>query len=78
MARIEFDGKQIDVPEFALEKTMQEVLKVLRETGVRIERTGKVEKDLNNITKKASEQNKKADADMKKLGDQANKIQANF
>ena len=78
MARIEFDGKQIDVPEFALEKTMQEVLKVLRETGVRIERTGKVEKDLNNITKKASEQNKKADADMKKLGDQANKIQANI
>jgi hypothetical protein len=78
MARIEFDGKQIDVPEFALEKTMQEVLKVLRETGVRIERTGRVEKDLNNITKKASEQNKKADADMQKLGEQANKIQANI
>ena len=78
MARIEFDGKQIDVPEFALEKTMQEVLKVLRETGVRIERTGKVEKDLNNITKKAAAQNQKADADMKKASQQANKIQANI
>ena len=78
MARIEFDGKQIDVPEFALEKTMQEVLKVLRETGVRIERTGKVEKDLNNMTKKAAAQNQKADADLQKLGDQANKIQANI
>ena len=78
MARIEFDGKQIDVPEFALEKTMQEVLKVLRETGVRIERTGKVERDLNNITKKAAAQNQKADADMKKASQQANKIQANI
>ncbi len=78
MARIDFDGKQIDVPDFALEKTMQEVLKVLRETGVKIERTGRVEKDLNNITKKAAEQNKKADSKIEDIGKQANKIQANI
>ena len=34
MARIDFDGKQIDIPDFALEKTMQEVLRSLREEGV--------------------------------------------
>jgi len=78
MARIDFDGKQIDVPDFALEKTMQEVLKVLRETGVKIERTGRIEKDLNNITKKAADQNKKADDKASKQQDKQNTILGNI
>ena len=35
---IEVDGKRIEIPEFAYEKTMQEVLKVLKDTGVKIQR----------------------------------------
>ena len=42
MARIDFDGKQIDIPDFALEKTMQEVLRSLREEGVLVKQVSRV------------------------------------
>ena len=55
MARIDFDGKQIDIPDFALEKTMQEVLRSLREEGVLVKQSIKTEKDANKKIQKLTE-----------------------
>ena len=56
MARIDLpDGGQIDIPEFALEKTMQEVLRSLREEGVLVKQSIKTEKDANKKIQKLTE-----------------------